>query len=102
MNNLQRLFKARKISMRNLAEQLGQDMHSVQKTVKGTRQTPHIREAVAGFLGLTVDECFGTRSASLLRQLIAQEIKKRRGEYENKLKAQLFDGHSSKTKEGSQ
>lgn len=93
MNDLQRLFKARQISMRDLADQIDQDMHSVQKTVKGTRQTPHIQKAVAGFLGLAVDECFGSRSAFPLRQLVAIEIKKRRSEYENKLKAKLFDSH---------
>ena len=93
MNDLQRLFKARKISMQKLGDQLGIGMHMVQKTVKGTRQTPHIQQAVAGFLGMTVDECFGTRSAFILRQLTNLEIKKRRGEYENKLKAKLFDSH---------
>lgn len=93
MNDLQRLFKARKLSMQQLADHLGLGMHTVQKTVKGDRQAPHIQEAVAGFLGLTVEQCFGPDANDLLRPLIELEIKKRRSEFEKKLKAKLFDPH---------
>ncbi|WP_028318935.1 hypothetical protein [Desulfobulbus elongatus] len=86
MNDLQHLFKLRGVLMRELAEQLGCNMHSVQKTVKGTRENRHIREGIAGYLGLRVDECFGPASRSPLRRLIKQEIVRKRKEYEQALK----------------
>lgn len=86
MNDLQQLFKLRGISMQQLADALGITMHPVQKTVKGTRATAHIREAIAGYLGLTVDECFGPAARRVLRKLIRQEIVKKREAYELELK----------------
>ena len=86
MNDLQQLFKLRGITMQQLADELGLTMHPVQKTVKGTRVTAHIRAAVAGYLGLTVGECFGTESRRALRKLIRQEIVKKREAYELELK----------------
>jgi transcriptional regulator with XRE-family HTH domain len=91
MNDLQRLFKARRLSMRELAARIGQDMHSVQKVVKGTRQTPHIKQAVAVFLGLSVDGCFGPQSALILRKLTNQELQKLRIDFESKLQTIFFD-----------
>ncbi len=85
MNDLQQLFKLRGISMQQLADELGLTMHPVQKTVKGTRATAHIRAAVAGFLGITVDECFGPSARRVLRKLIRQEIVKKREAYEQAL-----------------
>ncbi|MDO9069359.1 MAG: helix-turn-helix domain-containing protein [Deltaproteobacteria bacterium] len=99
MNDLQRLFKARKLSMQQLADQLGLYMTSVQKTIKGDRQAPHIQQAVAGFLGLTVDQCFGPEAPVYLHPLIELEIKKRRSEFEKKLKAKLFDSHRVSVKQ---
>lgn len=86
MNDLQQLFKLRGISMQRLAKTIGLTMHPVQKTVKGTRSTLHIRQAIAEYLGLTVDECFGPSSRRVLRQLIRQEIVKKREAYELELK----------------
>ncbi len=86
MNDLQQLFKLRGISMQRLADALGLTMHPVQKTVKGTRKTPHIRAAIAGYLRITVDECFGAASRRVLRKLIREEIVKKREAYEQALK----------------
>ncbi len=86
MNDLQQLFKLRGISMQQLADELGFTMHPVQKTVKGTRATPHIRAAVAGYLGISVSECFGPAPRRVLRKLIRQEIVKKREAYELDLK----------------
>ena len=94
MNDLQRLFRLRKITMQQLADQLGMGMHMVQKTVKGVRHHTHIQEAVAGYLGMTVDQCFGLRASDFLRPLIALEIKKLRADYETKLKAKIYHTNS--------
>ena len=90
MNDLQQLFKLRGISMQQLADKLGFTMHPVQKTVKGTRKTAHIRAAVAGFLGISVDECFGPSSRRILRKMIQQEIVKKRDAYELALKRDVL------------
>lgn len=90
MNDLQRLLKARKISMQKLGDQLGIGMHMVQKVVKGTRVTPHIQRAIAEYLGFSVEQCFGPESSGFLRPFVDLEIKKLRNEYENKLKAKFF------------
>ena len=90
MNDLQRLFKARGLSMQALADILGLDHHSVQKNVKGVRKNRPIQNAVASHLGLTVDQCFGPRSGRHLKPLIECEINKKRTEYEGKLKAKFL------------
>jgi len=94
MNDLQRLFKARGISMRALGETLSLNWHAVQKTVKGTRATAHIQAAVAAYLGLAVEQCFGPRAARHLRPLIECEINRKRGDYESKLKARFLNNHT--------
>lgn len=97
MNDLQRLFKARGITMQTLGRVLGLNWHAVQKNVKGTRQNQHIREAVAAFLGLTVAQVFGPRSAVHLRPLIEREIFRKRQEYERTLKVRFLDNHHNIT-----
>jgi len=90
MNDLQRLFKLRGTTMQELSDLIGLSMHPVQKTVKGVRATEHIQLKIADFIGLTVDECFGPASRKPLRLLINQEIKKKRGEFEQKLKRKIL------------
>ena len=90
MNDLQRLFRARSIAMIALADHLGMNYHSVQKTVKGIRKHQHVRAAIATYLGLTVEQCFGPRSGRHLRPLIECEINRKRTEYEDKLKAKFL------------
>ena len=94
MNDLQRLFKARGISMMALGELLGLNWHAVQKVVKGTRQTPHIREAVACHLGLAVDQTFGPRARRSLLPLIECEINRKRTEYERRLQSKYLINHT--------
>jgi len=86
MNDLQQLFKLRGVMMQQLADKLGFNMHSVQKTVRGTRVNPHVRAGIAVYLGLAVDECFGPTSRRVLRKLIRQEIVKKREAFEQALK----------------
>lgn len=90
MNDLQRLFKARGISMIALGKTLGINWHAVQKNAKGSRVTPYIREAIASYVGLTVEQCFGPRSGRHLKPLIECEINRKRTEYEGKLKAKFL------------
>ncbi|WP_028319617.1 hypothetical protein [Desulfobulbus elongatus] len=92
MNDLQQLFRLRGISMEKLAEQLGFNTHSVQKTVKGVRETPHVRASIAEYLGLEVDDCFGSAAGKVLRRLIRQEILKKRAEYEQALTRKALGG----------
>lgn len=91
MNDLQRLFKARGISMRQLAAAIGEGYHPTQKNVKGVRKQRHIQAAVAAYLGLTPEQCFGPHAASYLKPLISCEINRKRVEYANKLKAQYLE-----------
>lgn len=90
MNDLQRLFAARGISMQDLATAIGHGYHMVQKTVKGVRGHRHIQEAVAAYLGLSLEQCFGPRAARSLRPLIEREISKKRTAYERELKAKFL------------
>lgn len=91
MNNLQRLFRARGISLVKLAPELDINYHSLQKTVKGVRSFRRAQAAVAGYLGLTVEQCFGPRSARYLQPLIECEINRKRTEYEEKLKGKFLN-----------
>jgi len=90
MNNLQHLLKLRGVTMQKLAEAIGMSMHPVQKNVKGSRQTPHIQQKIAEFVGLPVEKCFGPTSSRPLRTLIRREIRKKRGEYERELKRKVL------------
>lgn len=91
MNDLQRLFKARGLSMRKLAAAIGEGYHPTQKNVLGVRKQRHIQNSVAAYLGLTVEQCFGPNAASYLKPLISCEINRKRVEYANKLKARYLD-----------
>lgn len=82
MNDLQRLLKLRGITMQRLADETGFGMHTVQKTVKGVRGVAGVQQAVADYLGVKVDQCFGPTSSVTLRRLIAQEIKRKAQVYE--------------------
>lgn len=73
-----------------LGKTLNINWHAVQKNAKGSRITPYIREAIAAYLGLTVEQCFGPRSGRHLKPLIECEINKKRTEYEGKLKAKFL------------
>lgn len=92
MNDLQRLIKARGMTMQELTEalDLGIEMHSIHKIVSGERQTAYIREAVASFFGLTVEQAFGPRSAKYLKPLIECEINRKRDEYAHRLKRKFL------------
>lgn len=90
MNDLQRLLKLRGMTMQRLADETGFGMHSVQKTVKGARPTPAIREAVAVFLELKVEQCFGPSSGKVLRRLIAKEIKLSARKYTKQLEQKML------------
>lgn len=90
MNDLQRLFKVRKLTMQQLGDELGIGMHMVQKVVKGTRATPHIQLAIAGYLGLTVEQCFGPDAGKTLLPMVDMEIKKLRDTYEKQLKTKFY------------
>jgi hypothetical protein len=90
MNDLQLLFRMRGMSMRQLAAAIGEGYHQTQKTIKGVRRQRSIQAAVSAHLGLTVDECFGTRSSLHLKPLIDREINKKHEEYAEKLRAQYL------------
>ena len=91
MNDLQKLLKLRKITVVQIAKASGEDYHSLQKTIKGIRQTPHIQETVAKHLGLRVWRTFGQQAILTIRGLIAQEIAKREQGYGDHLKLLFLD-----------
>lgn len=94
MNDLQRLFKARGITMGVLAKALGLGEHMVQKNVLGVRKNRHIQEAVAAFVGMSLEQCFGPHASRHLRPLIECEISKKSSAYEGKLKAKYLASHT--------
>lgn len=89
MNDLQKLFKLRGLSMQALAEAVGLGEHSVQKTVKGIRKPQHVRSAVAGYLGLEVDQAFGPGASLYLKRLIKEEIAQQAKNFEQTLKQKI-------------
>jgi len=92
MNDIQRLIKARGLTMQALTEalDLGIEMHSIQKVISGERSTSYIQEAVAAYLSLTVEQTFGKRSARHLKPLIECEINRKREEYERRLRRKFL------------
>jgi hypothetical protein len=49
MNELQKLIKIRGMNIRQLAKELRLGYHSLQKTVKGKRNTKRVLEALAAY-----------------------------------------------------
>lgn len=74
MNDLQKLLEIKGISAKDISLAANENYHSVQKTIKGQRPTPHIRQAIADYLGYQVDQLFGPGSTRKLRALINREI----------------------------
>ncbi len=93
MTDLHALFKARGMTMQALTEalDLGIEMHSIQKVISGERSTKYIQEAIAAYLGLTVEQTFGPRAEKHIRPLIECEINRKRAEYEHRLKKKFLD-----------
>ncbi len=76
--------------MQSLADLIGIGMHSVQKTVKGTRTAPHVQEQIADVLGMEVDHCFGPRADIHLRRLISREIGREVWEHRQQLEKRVL------------
>lgn len=84
INTLQKLIQLRGVSIRIIAETTGYGYHNVQKIIKrATRPTKSggvvrsnhkIETAIAGFFGLTHEECWGKDSDQVLKRLIRKEI----------------------------
>lgn len=91
MNDLQRLFAARGITVTDLVPILGIGFHTLQKVIKGVRSTPYVQAAIAEYLGLTATQAFGPSRSRYLRPLIEGEINRHRAEYERKLKAKFLN-----------
>jgi len=74
MNDLQRLIKLKGPSIRQIATPLGVGYHSLQKTIKGVRKTPAMRQAIASYFNVSPDALWGPKSHAVIRYLIEKEI----------------------------
>lgn len=83
MNDLQKYLLLRNISAAQIARETRLGYHSVQKNIRGVRDTPVVREAIADFLGLSRHQIWGENAPVLLRRLIKEEID-RKAETERK------------------
>ena len=101
MNLLQRYLKVRGIRMTALAAETGYGKHTVYKIVASThyktrggatriRKSPHVRRAIADYLGVPVDHLWGPSSSRHLKQMIRKEIE-RKAEEAAKAKAQALE-----------
>lgn len=77
MNDLQKYLDLRNITAAQIAKEIELGYHSVQKNIRGVRNNPPVREAIALYLGLGYDELWGNDSPRILRRLIRQEINRK-------------------------
>lgn len=75
MNYLLIYLTLRGLTIKQLSRRVGLYYTSVQKVVKGQRETPHVRAAVAQALDLEENRLFGPDSGRYLKGLIAAETK---------------------------
>ncbi|OGW36124.1 MAG: hypothetical protein A2X58_08575 [Nitrospirae bacterium GWC2_56_14] len=73
MNYLQQLIDLRGLTCQDIATGTGYGYHSIQKTVKGVRRHPLIREAIAKHLHIDALRTWGRGSVLYLRKLVAVE-----------------------------
>jgi transcriptional regulator with XRE-family HTH domain len=88
MNDLQKLFALRGITMAQLAAAIGEGYHPTQKTVKQARYTdtrsgrayvrrnPRIREKIAAYLKLPYDQVWGPEAPEILQRILTIEIER--------------------------
>jgi plasmid maintenance system antidote protein VapI len=88
MNNQQKYLALRDIDCAAIATALGLGYHTVQKVIKGHRQTPSARAAIAEYLGLDAAVLWG--DAATLRQLLAQEIDRKAASERTRLRARFL------------
>lgn len=88
MNNQQKYLALRGIDCAAIAAGTELGYHTVQKVIKGHRSTLHVRESIAGYLGVEVDVLWG--DAATLRQLLAQEIDRKAASERTRLRARFL------------
>lgn len=101
MNNLQKLIRLRRLTIKEVADQIGHGYHNVQKIIKGstrtrpdgtevTRSNREIEERVAEMFGLSHDECWGRGADLVLKRLIKQEIAAKEKEAVSQIRQQYL------------
>ena len=93
MNDLQNLLRLRRVKAPAIARSIGYGYHAVQKTIKGTRKSRRIQEAIAKHQGLTWEQAFGVNRTPTLKRLIRLEIAKRSQAVTAELESEYLDGH---------
>lgn len=88
MNNQQKYLALRDIDCATIATALELGYHTVQKVIKGHRNTLHVREAIAGYLDVEVGVLWG--DAATLRQLLAHEIDRKAASERTRLRARFL------------
>jgi lambda repressor-like predicted transcriptional regulator len=100
MNLLQRYLEIRGIRLTTLAAETGYGKDTVYKIVAGARyktkggttrirKSPHVRRAIADYLGVPVDYLWGPSSSRHLKQMIRKEIE-RKAEVTARVKAKAL------------
>jgi len=74
LNDLQKLLRLKKITLRQIAHVSGVGYHSLQKVVKGVRKTPSVRRAIASYLNVTPEALWGPKSHTVIYYLMEKEI----------------------------
>ena len=90
MNNLQKLIRLRGLTIKAVADDTGLGYHSVQKNVKGIRDTYGVQEAIARSLNLDVNQAFGSGSDRYLKEHIKTAIKHRTEQHRVELSEQYL------------
>lgn len=99
MNNLQKLLRLRGLTIKQIADEIGQGYHITQKVIKrstykrsdgsvAVRSSLPVETGVAILLGLSHEETWGDKSDVVLTKLIQKEIKKQAQQQEHKMRKQ--------------
>jgi len=102
MNNLQKLLSLRGLTIARISNEIGQGYHITQKVIKGTRykrkdgsfgiySSLPVENGIAGLLGLSHSQVWGSKSNPVLRRLIKAEIARQVRQREREMRKQYLN-----------
>jgi transcriptional regulator with XRE-family HTH domain len=90
MNDLYKLLKLRRTSLREISRAMGVEYCSLQKTAKGRRRHPGMQRTLASYFGVDPRLLFGKRRAATIRYLMEKEIAKQGEKLQRELRARYL------------
>ncbi len=101
MNNLQKLLTIRGLTVQRISDKIGLGYHITQKVIKGTRykrkdgsfgtySSLPVENGIAGLLGLSHSQVWGSQSNRFLRRLIKAEIANQAKKLEREMRRQYL------------